>query len=131
LLDIMRKERKLINGVRDLGLTAPEAIQLLSHNEISTVKTENEPPRFDWRDDIEGGKVIIWMNDIEKDKRYEGWPSALSAVGDIPSKSIAWTYTVIDATADLSRAATHRQKGLLLPGHASGLHRPRRCTPHN
>jgi UDP-glucose:glycoprotein glucosyltransferase len=80
LLDIMRKERKLINGVRDLGLTGPEAIQLLSHNEIATVKAENEPQRFDWRDDIEGGKVIIWMNDIEKDKRYEGWPSALSAV---------------------------------------------------
>jgi UDP-glucose:glycoprotein glucosyltransferase len=82
LLDIMRKERKLINGVRGLGLTGPEAIRLLSHNEISTVKAENEPQRFDWRDEIEGGKVIIWMNDIEKDKRYEGWPSALSAVSE-------------------------------------------------
>jgi UDP-glucose:glycoprotein glucosyltransferase len=80
LLDIMRKERKLINGVRDLGLSGPEAIQLLAHNEVSTVKAENEPQRFDWRDDIEGGNVIIWMNDIEKDKRYEGWPTALSAV---------------------------------------------------
>ena len=82
LLDIMRKERKLINGVRDLGLTGSEAIQLLSHNEISTVKAENEPQRFDWRDDIEGGKTIIWMNDIEKDKRYEGWPTTLSAVSN-------------------------------------------------
>jgi UDP-glucose:glycoprotein glucosyltransferase len=88
LLDIMRKERKLINGVRDLGLTAPEAIQLLSHNEVSTVKAENEPQRFDWRDDIEGGKVIIWMNDIEKDKRYEEWPTDLSAVSNYPVQRV-------------------------------------------
>lgn len=86
LLDIMRKERRLINGVRDLGLTGQEAIQLLSHSEVSTVKAENEPQRFDWRDDIEGGKVIIWMNDIEKDKRYEGWPTDLSAVSNSPDQ---------------------------------------------
>jgi len=82
LLDIMRKERKLINGARDLGLTGQEAIQLLAHNEILTAKSESEPQRFDWRDEIEGGKVIIWMNDIEKDKRYEGWPSTLSSVSE-------------------------------------------------
>ena len=80
LLDKMREERQLISGVRELGLTGQEAIQLLSHDEISTVKAEKEPQRFDWRDELEGGKVIIWMNDIEKDKRYEGWPSILSAV---------------------------------------------------
>lgn len=80
LLDIFRKERKLINGVRDLGLTGSQAIQLLSHEAVATVKAENEPQRFDWRDDIEGGNVIIWMNDIEKDKRYEQWPSSLNAV---------------------------------------------------
>jgi UDP-glucose:glycoprotein glucosyltransferase len=85
LLDILRKERKLINGVRDLGLTGPEAIQLLGHTEISSVKAENEVQRFDWRDDIEGGNVIIWMNDIEKDKRYADWPSALTAVSTCES----------------------------------------------
>jgi UDP-glucose:glycoprotein glucosyltransferase len=36
--------------------------------------------RFDWRDSIEGGNVIIWMNDIEKDKRYADWPTSLQAV---------------------------------------------------
>ena len=80
ILDILRKERKLINGVRGLGFTSPEAIQLLSHTEVATVKAENEPQRFDWRDDIEGGNVIIWMNDIERDKRYEDWGSSLTAV---------------------------------------------------
>lgn len=80
LLQILRNERKLINGVRDLGLSGPEAIKLLSHQEINLVKAQDEPERFDWRDTIEGGNVIIWMNDIEKDKRYAGWPTNLPAV---------------------------------------------------
>ena len=89
LLDILRKERKLVNGVRDLGLTGVEAIQLLGHTEISTVKAENEAQRFDWRDDIEGGNVIIWMNDIEKDKRYAEWPSVLAAVSTFEGQEIS------------------------------------------
>jgi UDP-glucose:glycoprotein glucosyltransferase len=68
LLDLLRKERKLISNVQDLGLTALEAIQLLSHDEVATSKADGEVQRFDWRDDI------------EKDKRYEGWPTALTAV---------------------------------------------------
>lgn len=80
LLEIVRKERKLITGIRDLGLTGPEAIKLLSHQEINLVKAQDEPQRFDWRDTIEGGSVIIWMNDIEKDKRYAEWPTNLHTV---------------------------------------------------
>ncbi|KUJ14868.1 uncharacterized protein LY89DRAFT_783935 [Mollisia scopiformis] len=79
LLDLVRKERRLINGVKDLGLTGPEAIQLIAHNEIASVKGESDAQRFDWRDEIEGGNVIIWMNDIEKDKRYADWPTNLAA----------------------------------------------------
>ncbi|CZR57642.1 related to KRE5-killer toxin-resistance protein [Phialocephala subalpina] len=79
LLDLVRKERKLINGVKDLGLTGPEAIQLIAHNEIASVKGEGDVQRFDWRDEIEGGNVIIWMNDLEKDKRYADWPTHLTA----------------------------------------------------
>ena len=91
LLEILRKERKLIKGVIDLGFTAREAIDLLTHTEISTVKAENEPQRYDWRDDTEGGNAIIWMNNIEKDKRYAQWPESLSAIlqqtypGQLPS----------------------------------------------
>jgi UDP-glucose:glycoprotein glucosyltransferase len=80
LLNMLRKERKLINGVRDLGLSGQEAVQLLSHNEVASAKAESDVPRFDWRDEIEGGNVIIWMNDIEKDKRYADWPNILQAV---------------------------------------------------
>ncbi|KAL3426115.1 udp-glucose:glycoprotein glucosyltransferase [Phlyctema vagabunda] len=91
LLDILRRERKLINGVRDLGFTGLEAVELLGHDEISIPKAENEPQRFDWRDEIEGGNVIIWMNNLEKDKRYEGWPDTIQAIlqrtypGQLPS----------------------------------------------
>ncbi|CAG8951701.1 hypothetical protein HYFRA_00005501 [Hymenoscyphus fraxineus] len=88
ILGMLRAERKLINGVRNLGLTGREAIDLLSHENIALVKSEKEPLRFDWRDDIEGGNAIIWLNDIEKDTRYEGWPSSLQArtyPGQLPS----------------------------------------------
>lgn len=72
LIDMLTRERKLINGVLDLGLTGQEAISLLGHNEVAEAKSgDDEPRRFDWRDDIEEGKVIIWLNNIEKDKRYK------------------------------------------------------------
>jgi UDP-glucose:glycoprotein glucosyltransferase len=109
LLDILRKERKLIGGVRDLGLTAPEAIQLLSHNEIATAKADGDVQRFDWRDDIEGGNVVIWLNDIEKDKRYEGWPTTLAAVSLYTCYQVAvLIYTV--PTKNLPRTATSGQE---------------------
>ncbi|TVY23769.1 UDP-glucose:glycoprotein glucosyltransferase [Lachnellula hyalina] len=91
ILELLRAERKLINGVRELGLTGQEAIQLLSHQDIATVQAEGELQRFDWRDDFEGGNVIIWMNDIEKDKRYGEWPTSVQAMlqrtypGQLPS----------------------------------------------
>ena len=91
LLEILRKERKLIKEVSDLGLTVQQAIELLGHTEVSSVKVENEPQRFDWRDQIEGGSAIIWMNNLERDNRYADWPSALSAMlqqtypGQLPS----------------------------------------------
>ncbi|ESZ97892.1 glycosyltransferase family 24 protein [Sclerotinia borealis F-4128] len=91
MLDILRKERRLINGVRDLGFTGPEAVQLLSHSDISGAKSDGDVQRFDWRDEIEGGSVIMWLNDIEKDKRYADFPATLGALlqrtypGQLPS----------------------------------------------
>lgn len=81
LLEHLRRERKLITGFRNLGLSAQEAVSLLSHEAVAETQVSNEPQRYDYRDTIEGGHVIIWLNDLEKDKRYEGWPSSLTAVG--------------------------------------------------
>jgi UDP-glucose:glycoprotein glucosyltransferase len=90
LLEHLRRERGLINGVRSQGLSGPDAISLLSHSAISETQ-EDEPQRYDFRDEIEGGNVIVWMNNIEKDSRYETWPSQIQALlqrtypGQLPS----------------------------------------------
>jgi UDP-glucose:glycoprotein glucosyltransferase len=81
LLAHLRRERQLINGIRSQGLSASEAVSLLSHDAIAQTQTEDEPQRYDFRDEIEGGNVLLWMNSIEKDPRYESWPSELRAVG--------------------------------------------------
>ena len=88
LVDLLRKERRLIDAVRALGLSGPEAISLLSHEEVAMSKDkDDEVSRFDWRDDAEGGNVIMWLNNIEKDDRYESWPTDLYAVRHVPSST--------------------------------------------
>ncbi|CBX94261.1 hypothetical protein IAQ61_006372 [Plenodomus lingam] len=91
LLAHLRRERKLINGIRNQGLSGPDTISLLSHQAIAETQTEDEPQRYDFRDAAEGGNVIIYMNNIEKDSRYESWPTELRALlqrtypGQLPS----------------------------------------------
>ncbi|KAI9872733.1 MAG: hypothetical protein M1830_001244 [Pleopsidium flavum] len=80
LLEHLRRERKLINSLRGLGLTGPEAVRLLSHPAIAQSKVEDEPQRYDYRDAEEGADVIIWLNDLEKDQRYAGWPTSPTAL---------------------------------------------------
>jgi UDP-glucose:glycoprotein glucosyltransferase len=79
LLEHLRRERKMINGVRELGLSGVQAVELLSHEAITASQVDQEPQRYDWRDGHEGGNIIMWLNDIEKDKRYADWPSHTSA----------------------------------------------------
>ncbi|KAI0969178.1 UDP-glucose:glycoprotein glucosyltransferase [Xylaria arbuscula] len=83
LVGAIRRERAFIKGVTDLGLTAKEAISLLGHQEVTMAKTDDEGPRFDWRDQLEDGRVIIWLNNIEKDKRYAGFSTSLSKLMQI------------------------------------------------
>ena len=80
LLESMRRERSLVKSLRGLGFSGAEVVQVLSHPTISKAKVEGEAQRYDYRDEIEGGRVIIWLNDIEKDKRYEGWPTYTGAL---------------------------------------------------
>lgn len=80
LVNSIRRERKLIEGVTSLGLSGKEAVSLLGHREVTSAKSDDEPRRFDWRDEIEEGRVIIWLNNIEKDKRYAEYPKSLMAV---------------------------------------------------
>ena len=75
----------------EIGLTPPEAVSILSHDVVAQAQADDTPQRFDWRDQAEGGNVIIWMNDLEQDKRYQTWPASLTALfqrsypGSLPS----------------------------------------------
>lgn len=80
LLEHLRRERKMINSVRELGLNGQQAIDLLSHEAITASQFDQEMPRYDWRDENEGGNVIMWLNDIEKDKRYSDFPDDVTAL---------------------------------------------------
>ncbi|KAK3313948.1 glycosyltransferase family 24 protein [Apodospora peruviana] len=81
LVDKLRAERKLINGVLDLGLTGEQAVSLLGHVEVASAQSSgDEPRRFDWRDKIEEGHVIIWLNNLEKDKRYASFSPSIWAL---------------------------------------------------
>jgi UDP-glucose:glycoprotein glucosyltransferase len=80
LVNSIRRERAFMKGAMDLGLTTKEAVSLLGHREITMASTIEDGPRFDWRDQLEDGRVIIWLNNIEKDKRYATFSSSLSTV---------------------------------------------------
>ncbi|EXJ73532.1 uncharacterized protein A1O5_03293 [Cladophialophora psammophila CBS 110553] len=80
LLDHLRRERRIIAELKDLGLTSSEAISLLSSEIIAEAQAHETPQRFDWRDDPETDKVLMWLNDLEQDKRYAGWPSSLRSL---------------------------------------------------
>ncbi|EUC49820.1 glycosyltransferase family 24 protein [Bipolaris oryzae ATCC 44560] len=91
LLAHLRRERKLMNGFRSQGLSVSEVVSLLSHSAIAKNNAGDSPQRYDFRDTAEGGNVIIWLNDIEKDPAYEDWPTSLQALlqrtfpGQLPS----------------------------------------------
>ncbi|KAE8144057.1 UDP-glucose:Glyco protein glucosyltransferase-domain-containing protein [Aspergillus pseudotamarii] len=79
LLDHLRRERRLIEKFRDLEISAQEAVDLLSHKLLGESLEQDAPQRYNYRDDIEGGGVLIWLNDLEKDAKYDSWPGELGA----------------------------------------------------
>ncbi|OQV08670.1 hypothetical protein CLAIMM_12901 isoform 3 [Cladophialophora immunda] len=80
LLDHLRRERRIIAELKNLGLTSSEAISLLSSEIIAEAQANETPQRFDWRDDSEAGGVLMWLNDLEQDRRYAGWSSSLRSL---------------------------------------------------
>lgn len=67
----IRTERDLILSLTSLGLTPKQAFELISDPLIGQAQAEEDPAEglVDASDRLEGGEVIIWWNDIEKDKR--------------------------------------------------------------
>ncbi|KAI6043927.1 glycosyltransferase family 24 protein [Pisolithus marmoratus] len=89
VLRTLQRERRLVKSLVGLGLTHEQAIELLMHPAHSLAQPmgveDKEPkktftisPKFaefldglvDASDRQEGGDVVIWLNDLEKDSRY-------------------------------------------------------------
>lgn len=83
LLEILRRERMFIRSLETLGLTKNQATALLSHRILTEARQGERPQRFDYRDSFEGGSVIAWLNDLEKDERYQGWSTSVQAVSNL------------------------------------------------
>jgi len=68
----MREERRRGLSLTSLGLTPEQAFTLLTDDDIITAMTEADPMEglVDASDKTEGGGVITWWNNIEKDKRF-------------------------------------------------------------
>ncbi|WVR05054.1 hypothetical protein IAU60_002066 [Kwoniella sp. DSM 27419] len=80
LLRNVRAERDLVTSLTSLGLTPKQAIELISDPIIGTAQVEDAPGEgvLDASDRIEGGDVVVYWNDIEKDKRYKNWPTHIT-----------------------------------------------------
>lgn len=82
LLDIIREERSRMIELTSLGLTPEQAFELLTNEGIGEAQLQEEPLAglVDASDRSEGGSVIIWWNNIEKDKKYSTWSSSINGL---------------------------------------------------
>ena len=80
---VLRREKEWIRALETLGLSRQEAVNVVSDSgggASEEGKKEIMDGRVDASDRQEGGDVILWWNDIEKDARYARWsPSFYSA----------------------------------------------------
>lgn len=73
LLRQLRKERGVMQSLTSLGLSHEQAIELLTHPNISSAQRRGggiTDGLFDASDRQEGGDLIVYWNDMNKDKRY-------------------------------------------------------------
>ncbi|KAJ7608670.1 UDP-glucose:glycoprotein glucosyltransferase-domain-containing protein [Roridomyces roridus] len=83
LLRLVKKERGVMESLISLGLERAEAMELLTHPEVAAAGSDSGGVLdgvFDASDRPEGGDVIVWWNDIEKDTRYNSWSPSIHAL---------------------------------------------------
>ncbi|KAJ7342428.1 glycosyltransferase family 24 protein [Mycena albidolilacea] len=84
LLRAVRKERVLMGALAGLGLGRGEALAVLTHESVSGTLGEGGGGAldgiFDASDRNEGGEVLVWWNDIEKDSRYAKWSPSIHSI---------------------------------------------------
>ncbi|KAI0696066.1 glycosyltransferase family 24 protein [Cytidiella melzeri] len=80
LLRLMKKERNVMRATEALGLSAGQAIELLTHRAIGVAQSDSGvlDGICDASDRPEGEGVIMWWNDITSDKRYQRWNPAIN-----------------------------------------------------
>ena len=109
LLEKLRHERRLIGNFKAAGLTPSEAVSLISHSAITESAAAGEVQRYDYRDEIEGGRIIMWLNNIEKDSRYAEWPAHASAVCFCKCSDPMCSYTKKHSFSSASTLGRSRQ----------------------
>ena len=58
-------------SLTSLGLLPGEALNLITHSSLVTSSNNGViDDLFNASDHLEGGSLILWWNDIEKDSRY-------------------------------------------------------------
>ncbi|KAH9924083.1 glycosyltransferase family 24 protein [Fomitopsis serialis] len=80
LLRLLRRERGIMQSLTSLGLSTSQALELLTHPYISAAQSASDvlDGIVDASDRQEGGDVIQWLNDFEKDSRYGRWAKTLN-----------------------------------------------------
>ncbi|KAG0342660.1 hypothetical protein BG004_005623 [Podila humilis] len=85
LLRMMRRDRQTIVSLSTMGLSPRKAVDLLT--DISEPETGAGGPKdpegvLDVRDKSEDKSLVIWLNDLQSDKRYKDWtPELINIVG--------------------------------------------------
>ena len=112
LLRIMRKERKILNDLLSLDarMTGADARHILiagGPKEPTPSQDRIDPELlgelYDATDQQEGEGVILWWNDLEKDRRYKSWTKSVREVSIRTARSFkvrALTSYLPDSSCD-------------------------------
>lgn len=76
---LILKERAIVGVLTELGLTPGQGVALLTHSTLAKSQSGSsvEDGIVDASDRPEGGHVIVWWNDFNKDGRYESWKPSI------------------------------------------------------
>ena len=82
ILNKLRTEREIMGQLTQLGLNPKQALEVLSSKHVQKALSQGTvlDGVFDASDRAEGGDVVIWLNDLEKDERYAGMQRTLRGV---------------------------------------------------
>ncbi|KAJ2550633.1 killer toxin resistant protein, partial [Coemansia sp. RSA 1933] len=85
LLEHLRKEDAAIDGLEKAGVSHAHAVDLLISEPLGQGDDTDSTISFDMRDLSAEKKAIWWLSDLEKDKRYSGWPEDINNLQHIIS----------------------------------------------